>query len=1210
MKITNTFVGGKMNMDIDQRLLPKGQYFKAMNIEVINPESNGTGSDDYGDSGVLRNSIGNLIPVSGANLPLNVTNISGVPLVSPRCIGACINPQSNSIYWLITSTYEDLIVEYLDTPNVIPTGGTAGTAGAISYIARAVKGVGAVAGKYFNFNVNYPVTGINYFNGFLMWTDNLNPPRMINVNTFKAWTSATPPFAWNQDDINVIVKPPLTSPTIQLFNDGSAKNYIQDKFLYFSYRYKYTDGRWSSIAPFSKVAFVPSAYVYNLDTGINDGMQNKYNIVNITVATGDRQVTDIQLLFKDSSQPNIYIIETVNKAKPIVSTSAIPNNTTWTYIRFDNSKIYATLPSSQLTRLFDNVPIRALGQDIIGSRLIYGNYTQYYDMITVNKSKVIPNFSIIKQSSLVDDNKIEPSLKANRNYEFGIIYKDDYGRMSTVITSPTNTCHIYNYSQNGNNLKNYVHISIAHNPPYWSTKYNIAIKQNSTEYYNIYPISVVFDPNYFFTYYRINNADKNKISEGDFIIIKSDYNGITNSNKEYRVLEIQYKTFGQIVTGSIEGLYIKIAKVTTNTLAPTSVFSPQHTASTASPAFYTWANLPAGVLINASPIVYYPYNGVSSRLPVSLFSYTRVLYVPSDTRIFIEYAGIINGLHCLNYKNFSISGQNINASPLPFRNATNNLSINVNIKISSSSPVYGYITINSSAICNIGDSWRLNIYSNMGKTLGGNKINKLGVAFPVDTGVNGENIYPGAKINFGFIVDDSVVYVNYPIPYSYNIITSFTNKQSFISNDKYVDIQEWFWESGAYLSFNRLLSPATPNVNESYKSVFFRYGTSISFASTNLNNQITLAPQSSQGGHVYMVINSTIPDSAVTLSSIFNMRIYDVDDGSDPSSGLSIIYRKNILALETIPKITNNAVFHECTEDLSVYTDAFGRKKHKGTIQDQTNTLPAIVSTEQSNNISITTNHSFNCWAFPNGVESDRINDDFNAPTMEWSPRVSVPVEDYGQQIVSEGLTYSGVYKQDSNVNNLNQFNLSLGNFKYLDKSFGSVQKIKSRNTDLVVFQQDKVSKVLFGKNLLSDSTGGGQVASIPEVLGTQIAYQGEFGISNNPESFAQWDDNMFFTDSQRGAVLRLGNDGIFEISSNGMRSFFNTNFKSQPDTMKIGVFDPYYKRYILSETNFTKSQSLSSTTVINDPLDTIIGTVPLYDVPIIVPSSGGTLPL
>jgi hypothetical protein len=38
------------------------------------------------------------------------------------------------------------------------------------------------------------------------------------------------------------------------------------------------------------------------------------------------------------------------------------------------------------------------------------------------------------------------------------------------------------------------------------------------------------------------------------------------------------------------------------------------------------------------------------------------------------------------------------------------------------------------------------------------------------------------------------------------------------------------------------------------------------------------------------------------------------------------------------------------------------------------------------------------------------------------------------------------------------------------------------------------------------------------------------------------------------------------------MKSFFNVNFKLQPDTFKVGVFDPYYKRYIVAETAFTRS--------------------------------------
>ena len=61
-------------------------------------------------------------------------------------------------------------------------------------------------------------------------------------------------------------------------------------------------------------------------------------------------------------------------------------------------------------------------------------------------------------------------------------------------------------------------------------------------------------------------------------------------------------------------------------------------------------------------------------------------------------------------------------------------------------------------------------------------------------------------------------------------------------------------------------------------------------------------------------------------------------------------------------------------------------------------------------------------------------------------------------------------------------------NFKDLEISFGPIMKLHSRETDMLVLQEDRISYVLAGKNLLSDATGGGAVTSIPEVLGTQIA--------------------------------------------------------------------------------------------------------------------------
>ena len=72
-------------------------------------------------------------------------------------------------------------------------------------------------------------------------------------------------------------------------------------------------------------------------------------------------------------------------------------------------------------------------------------------------------------------------------------------------------------------------------------------------------------------------------------------------------------------------------------------------------------------------------------------------------------------------------------------------------------------------------------------------------------------------------------------------------------------------------------------------------------------------------------------------------------------------------------------------------------------------------------------------------------------------------------------LTYSGVFNDESNVNRLNEFNLGLLNFKALEETYGDVEILFARETDILVLQEDKISYVR-SKNLLSDSTGGVQL--------------------------------------------------------------------------------------------------------------------------------------
>lgn len=270
---------------------------------------------------------------------------------------------------------------------------------------------------------------------------------------------------------------------------------------------------------------------------------------------------------------------------------------------------------------------------------------------------------------------------------------------------------------------------------------------------------------------------------------------------------------------------------------------------------------------------------------------------------------------------------------------------------------------------------------------------------------------------------------------------------------------------------------------------------------------------------------------------------------------MAVLQQSELTILETVPVESNLDIYYELSKTYPIIDG-----NHTGNVQNQvtSSNTPAIIDLNRFDS-----NSDFNAWSFGNGVESMQIRDDFNSPKMEFSPRANSTIEGYDQQVLVQALTYSGVYQQTTALNRLNEFNLSQGNFKYLDRFFGSIQKLYSRDTDLVVFQENKVSKVLYGKNLLSDSTGGGVVASVPEVLGTQISYVGEYGISENPESFAVWGNNLFFTDARRGAVLALQADGLFEISSQGMKNWFKANLN--PSTQKLGMFDPYFEQYIVA---------------------------------------------
>lgn len=227
----------------------------------------------------------------------------------------------------------------------------------------------------------------------------------------------------------------------------------------------------------------------------------------------------------------------------------------------------------------------------------------------------------------------------------------------------------------------------------------------------------------------------------------------------------------------------------------------------------------------------------------------------------------------------------------------------------------------------------------------------------------------------------------------------------------------------------------------------------------------------------------------------------------------------------------------------------------------------------------------FNCYSFGNGVESDRIRDDFNQPTIQNGVKASTTIaEQYKEERRGNGFIYSGIYNSKSGVNRLNQFIQGEKITKDINPDNGTIQKLFTRNTDIVTLCEDKVVKVLSNKDALFNADGNSNVTATAKVLGAVTPFVGDYGISKNPESFASDQYRCYFTDKQRGAVLRLSKDGLTPISDVGMKDYFS-DIMADPrlaiNSVMLGTFDKRKDEYnITFESGKNRVGKIKPTTV------------------------------
>jgi len=194
---------------------------------------------------------------------------------------------------------------------------------------------------------------------------------------------------------------------------------------------------------------------------------------------------------------------------------------------------------------------------------------------------------------------------------------------------------------------------------------------------------------------------------------------------------------------------------------------------------------------------------------------------------------------------------------------------------------------------------------------------------------------------------------------------------------------------------------------------------------------------------------------------------------------------------------------------------------------------------------------------------------------IDKGPKVSsTAILPYNEENRASGLIYSGIFNSTSGINETNQFIQGLKITKDLNPEYGSIQKLHTRNTDLITLCEDKVVRVLANKDALFNADGNINLTATENVLGQAVPYVGEFGISTNPESFADYAFRAYFTDKSRGAVLRLSRDGLTNIAEKGMTSYFGDNLPASNSI--LGSFDEDKQCYNITHTSKTKGKDIT----------------------------------
>jgi len=943
---------------------------------------------------------------------------------------------------------------------------------------------------------------------------------------------------------------------------------FEDVFPRFAYRWKFIDNEYSTFSPFSEVAFLAGDFSYESREGYNTGMINSVRkLILKDINWGHVDVTEVDILYKESNSSSVYVVDTLVRDESYDNTGNLI-----TEFQVETELIGSLIEGNQILRPWDNVPRKAQAQEIIGNRIVYANYLQNYNVPT---SEIILS-SISNQYS---GNMVvgEPtfSVKSIRTYQAGVVYLDKYGRETPVFTSKEAGTKL---NISSSSAFNRLIAQPTNTPPDWATHYKIFVKENSNEYYNL-ALDRYYDAEDGNVWLSFPSSERNKISEESYLIAKKQHDNNTpiESLSRYRVMSISNEAPDFIRTVD-KNLGTEAVENLTLISIGSLGFAFKGPSPSANPEFAP--NFPGNSVIFALGAFKSEKYKVIDYKVVTTFGDETNYELTIDRGLgadatFLESVAV--------NQNFDITVVAEQEETKPeyqgrfFVKIPRDAAFDTHIMTSFQAldpqfSILGSISMETtntdrgsdypaeagiSRWCNEGYYWIDWGFEGFG---GSNTRTDPKKMYLAGTGVWMDGVpFSGADPSGGPI-GSMLDWMGGSVPTAF-----FQNLQPITQNSRwvgfhYVKVKQLTNGVPTYIDAmsgtvptpfdpdienGRSTRPVTPNG-------FITTGGSVRFehiptgelspvyqivkAQAFHHRRAQRTREGKARNYAYTILlelNDDIEWEYAPSSNVYKTRLQQAADIAIQAikpvvpQGNRLLTSNNPAIFETEPK---EAV------DLDLYYQA-------------SNALPI-----SGYNDPVELNW-YNCFSFGNGVESNRIRDDFNAVTMDKGATVSSILADpYGEERRGSGYIFSQIYNSTSGINRLNQFIQALPITKDLNPIYGTIQKLHARDTDLITLCEDKCFRVLANKDALFNADGNANVTSNTNVLGQATPYAGEFGISKNPESFADYGFRLYFTDKSRGTVLRLSRDGLTEIASKGMGDFFADNLKA--NNQLIGSFD------------------------------------------------------